>query len=459
MLEELLIPDLREAVQERDWASLAEFCSILHPSLIAQSLTEFDTSDDLWSAFARIDPQVRTQIFEFLPQEVQDELVGRLPRAELASLLEMMSHDDRVDLIKRMDNSRQAVIMPLVARADREDILRLARYEEGTAGSIMTTDYAALHADLTVEEALARLRQEAPDRETIYYIYVVDGERRLVGFVSLKDLILALPGKAARTVMREDVLFATAEEDVEDVAAVLAQYDLLALPVVDSERKLVGIVTHDDILDVLRDEATEDAHLMGAVVPLQESYLLAGFWRTVQKRVVWLGLLFGAEMFTMVVLDHYELLLRSFTYLVIFIPVITATGGNSGNQAASMLTRALALGDVTESDWRRVALRELFSGLVLGAAVGFLGLIAILLFHQEADRVPFIFVLLSALVLVTTVGSLIGSMLPLFFKRLGWDPAISSGPFVASIVDVLGIAVYLGIATLALVTFGQGVVR
>lgn len=451
LLEELLIPDVRLALLEKDWESFKESAGILHPPIVAEVLWDFDELDTLVQAFAVLAPVTRTQIFEYLTDEEQDALAARLPRADLAKMLELMSHDDRVDLVKRMSDSDQMEVMPLVAKADREDILRLARHDENTAGSIMTTDYAALPLEINVEQALARLRREAPNRETIYYIYVVDNDRKLIGFVSLKDLILAAPHKEVGQIMRKDVLYVTVGDDVEEAATKLADYDLLALPVVDEDNRLMGIITIDDATDVFQEEATEDIYRMGAMEPLESEYIENPFWDTVRKRVVWLLLLFCAEMCTSFVLDNYQGLFETFVFLVIFMPVITATGGNSGSQAASMITRSLALGEVEMSDWWRVGVRELFSGLTLGIAVGLFGSIVVFIFYRE--RMAMALVLIFALITVTTSGSLLGALMPFFFKRIGWDPAISSGPFVASMVDVVGIFIYCTIAAIVLPHF------
>lgn len=446
MLERLLLPELRQAVADGDWAEVNEFCSALHPSVAAQILSELDAVDQVKTILDHVDLGTRTTVFEFLSAEKQDALVVAFPWPELATILERMSHDERADLVKRMDEEHQALVMPLVARKEREDILRLVSYEEDTAGAIMTTDYAALPADLTAAEAISRLRQIAPDRETIYYIYVVDAERRLIGFVSLKDLILAPPQRTVEQIMQKDILFVRVDMDVEDVAADLARYDVLALPVVDAEQKLVGIVTHDDIIDVVIEEATEDAHRMGAMQPLDTGYFSSPFWLTVRKRVVWLLVLFGAQMLSAVVLDWNGSLLTMFTTLFIFLPVIIATGGNTGSQSATLITRALALGEVAPRDWRRIALRELFSGLALGGVVGLLGILTTFAFGESRYAV----ILLTSLILVTTSGAMIGSLMPLVFERVGWDPAISSSPFVASVVDVIGIGIFCGIAVLVL---------
>jgi magnesium transporter len=360
-----------------------------------------------------------------------------------------MSPDERVDLVKRMDEQRQAEIMPLVARADREDIVRLAKYDESTAGSIMTTDYAAVGADLNVEDAIRRLRHEAPDRETIYYIYVVDADRRLIGFCELKDLIRSMPWKRVSDIMSEDVISIPVDMDVEEVAALFTQYDTIALPVVDADKKLVGIITHDDVMDVVIEAATEDAHLMGAVQPISADYLATPFWETIRKRLPALIILFIAELLASFVLTGHEQLF-AIPIVLAFIPVITATGGNSGSQAATLVTRAVALGQLDVGDWLKVALRELAQGSVLGLAIGTLSIAAAALHGADARFVGIATVLVLALLAVTTCGSMVGSLLPLLFLRVGIDPAYSSGPFVASMVDVVGIFIYLTIAAVIL---------
>lgn len=443
MLERLLFPEFKLALQERDWESIVEICAMIHAPVVAEMLDQCDDPEAVVDVMTHLDPSAQAQLFPYLDEEDQDRLVERMPKSDLAKLLERMSHDDRADLVKRMDDDRQAVVMPLVARAEREDIIRLARYEEGTAGSIMTTDYARLTSDLTVEQALAKLRREAPDRETIYYIYVTDSDRRLIGFISLKDLILATPKKTVGEVMQTDVLYVTVDMDVEEAANRLAEYDLIAIPVVDNDYRLVGIITHDDVIDVLMEEATEDAHLMGAMQPLEREYIESPFWHTVGKRVPWLAVLLGFEMIASFVLMLHEELLAVWTAMMVFLPVIIATGGNTGSQAASMITRSLALGEVEPRDVFRVARRELFSGLAMGMLLGTLGAIVVAFIYRE-PRIAL--VLIFGLTAVTTFGSLLGALLPLGFKWVGLDPATSSTPLVASAVDVLGILVYCLIA-------------
>lgn len=454
MLEQLVLPDLRQAVLEKDWDSLREFCAILHPPIIAGVIEELPDFDAVWTAFGQVQAPARIAVFEYFSETTQDQIVTRLPKAELAVLIERMAHDDRVDLVKRMDEEQQRVVMPLVARAEREDILRLKSYAEGTAGSIMTTDYAALPAELTVDNALQRLRHIAPDRETIYYVYVTDSARRLVGFISLKDLIRAGPRQTLDEIIRRDVILVADDSNVEDVASHLAQYDLLAIPVVDTEKKLVGIITHDDVIDVVIEQATEDAHMMGAVQPLDDNYLTAPFVTVWRKRAAWLSVLFVAELLTFTVLAVFHHTIEAVLALAFFLPLCIATGGNSGSQAATLITRAIALGQVGVREWWRILRHELGMGLALGLTLGFIGFLRALVIpesiRRDTDPVALAMVVGQAVAVICLWGTVIGSMLPILFKRFGVDPAYASSPFVATFVDVTGILIYLVIAKMYL---------
>jgi magnesium transporter len=291
-----------------------------------------------------------------------------------------MSHDDRVDLIRRLPGRVTESLMRLVDEADRKDIATLFQYGENTVGALMTTDYAWLPGTVTAAEAIDQLRQQAPDRETIYYIYVLDDPnrrdngslrpRRLLGVVSLRDLILAPRHALIRELMETDLVALKHSDDQEAVAQLFARYDFLAAPVVDDQFGLLGIVTHDDVLDVVREEATEDMQRQAAVGPIEGDYLNASFYRVWKSRVKWLAVLFVAELFTFTVMERFEELIAAVVVLALFVPLCISTGGNSGTQAATLVTRAMALGYASPRDWRRVLRRELLMGLALGLTLG-----------------------------------------------------------------------------------------
>src|SRR5439155_8690701 len=261
----------------------------------------------------------------------------------MAQLIEKMSHDDRVDLLRRLIPRAAEELLRLVDEADRRDIAALVKYPENTAGALMTTDYAWLPANITVAEALERLRLQAPDRETIYYVYVLDDQRRLLGVVSLRDLILSSRHAVLRDIMEKETLAARVSDDREQVAQEMAHYDFLAMPVIDEAGRLVGIVTHDDVMDVVVQEATEDVHMMGGVGALAEDYLQADFVTIWRKRAFWLSCLFAAELLTFNMLAHFEHQIEEVVVLALFVPLCISAGGNSGSQAATLITRALAL--------------------------------------------------------------------------------------------------------------------
>ncbi len=455
MANPLLLPEIRSMMAEGDDQGLAEVMNELHPASVAE-FAEGLSVEEVWALLSRADVRRQAEVFAFFSPEKEVELVEGVGRERMSRLLEAMSHDDRVDLLRRCDEGTVESLLPLIAKADREDIRRLLSYPEDSAGSVMTSDYATLPPDVTVQEALNRLRQQAPDKETIYYIYVVDDERRLVGFVSLRDLILAKPGALIRDVMEAEVVRVRVNQDQEEVARQLAKFDFLAVPVVDDQNRIVGIVTHDDVLDVLVEEATEDALLMAAVGTMEENYLEAPFTTVWRKRALWLSCLFVAELFTFTALSHYEDAIASIIALSLFVPLCISTGGNSGSQAATLITRAMALGQVTPGLWWKVLRHELLMGLVLGLTLGVIGFVrAALTPHSvlgNADRWMLALIIGQSVAIICLWGTLVGSMLPLVFKRLGFDPGYASSPFVATFVDVTGIVIYFSIAKVYLLS-------
>ncbi|HEX4148596.1 MAG TPA: magnesium transporter [Pirellulales bacterium] len=450
MRHPLLAPDLRELVVEHDELSLREFFAGRHPAESAELLDDLQP-EEVCYVLHLLAGRESAAVFAYLDAELQDGIAATMDRSQLAGLLTYMSHDERADLVNRLPPERIEQIMPLLARAEREDIRLLASYREGSAaGAVMTSDYATLPADETAAAALERLRQEAPDKETIYYCYVVDDHRHLVGFVSLKDLILAPASKRVSNIMQTDVVSARVDEDRETVAHKLMEYDLIALPIVDSEDRLVGIVTHDDVIDVIVDEATEDVYRLGGMQPLGETYLRTGFFTLFSKRGFWLAILFVGGFFTTTALAEYEKLFKGYPALVLFLPLIISVGGNCGSQSATLITRALALDELRPSDWFHVLWHEILMGASLGLALGAVGFgRAWITPHSEtmnANLLKLAEVVAISVSVVVICGNLLGALLPLALKRLGFDAALMSNPVVASLMDVTGIMVYFAIA-------------
>jgi magnesium transporter len=445
----LLLPDIQQMIAEQDDQGLAALVNELHPASVAE-FAEGLSVEDTWQLLGHAEIRRQAEVFPFFSPEKEVELVEGIGKEKMSKLLEAMSHDDRVDLLKRCDEATVESLLPMVAKADREDIRRLLSYPEQSAGSVMTTDYATLPPGITVQESLNLLRQQAPDREMIYYVYVVDEERHLIGFVSLRDLVLAKPTAYIRDIMQADVVNVRVDQDQEEVARQLAKFDFLALPVVDDQNRIIGIVTHDDVLDVLVEEATEDAFHMAGVGTMDENYLEVPFATVWRKRSMWLSCLFVAELFTFTALAHYEEAIASIIALSLFVPLCISTGGNSGSQAATLITRAMALGQITPSLWWKVLRHEVFMGLALGLTLGAIGFVRGAMTPQSvlgtADRWLLALVIGQSVAAICLWGTLVGSMLPLVFKKIGFDPGYASSPFVATFVDVTGIVIYFSIA-------------
>jgi magnesium transporter len=452
MRNPLLVPDLRELLQAGESSALLDFFAGLHPARIAEVVEDLEPPE-VETIVNLLPPRVKSQVMSYLGPDQQVRLVERMPPAQAAELLHLMSHDDRADLVNRLDDEVVEAILPLLARAEREDIRSLASFEPGTTGAVMTTDYATLTPDLTVGEAKERLRHEAPDRETIDYSYVVDPQRRLVGVVALKDLVLARPKARVEEIMQKDVISGRVDEDQESAARKIDKYDLFALPVLDSSDALVGIVTHDDAMDILRREQTEDLLAFGGVnaeaaadeVPYWQSHVLS----VVRRRVAWLLMLFFAATISSWVLGRFQWVEHEIPDLILFIPLLIGTGGNAGSQTVATIIRGLALGDIQRREALRVLWRELLTGCLLGTLLGALGFIYAWLLHGKS-------LLFSVVIGLTLLGiciwaNAVGALVPLLARRLGIDPAVVSAPLISTLVDATGLVIYYTIAIILLI--------
>lgn len=445
MFHSLLKPDLLEMLEEGDALGLSEFCHALHPAVIAEIIVEL-SNEEIWQVLGNCPVAREVEILEYLPVKRQVELVQSLDREKLSTLMHEMAPDDQVDLLEHLDDAQVDRILSLFAQTHRAEIRKLLSFPEGSAGSLMTTDYASLPGDITAGEALNQLRIQAPDRETIYYIYVVDSDRKLRGFVSLRKLIVARTSTRVSELMDRDVLSVRVDDDQEVVAQVMAKYDFLAIPVVDQQNQLVGIITHDDVMDVLQEEATEDAHRLGAVAPLEESYLETPLPTIIRKRGGWLLVLFAAAFATARVLKHFSSISQEYQWLSFFVPLVIASGGNAGSQTATLVIRTMALGEVQKSQYMRLIVREVCVGLILGLSLALVG------FVLSAGMIGLhgAFVVTFTTLLVVVMGTLIGSVFPLIVKQLGMDPALMSTPLIAAVLDACGIILYYNVAILVL---------
>ena len=441
MYPKLLLPDLQEMLQDKDHAALAEFCEALHAAVIAQVL-DYLSIEQAWTVLEHCGLHRRVEIIEFLSVNKQLELVSHLDRDRLSQLVQEMSPDNSADLLELMDRGEVERLLPLLAQAARNDLKKLLSYPEDSAGSIMTTDYASLSEGITVGEALNQLRLQAPNRETIYYVYIVDEDRELKGFVTLRRLILAKTSAQVDDLMNREVISVHVTDDQEHVAQVMARYDFLALPVIDQQNHLVGIITHDDILDVLQEEATEDVHRLAAVQPIEDSYMSAPILQIAWKRGGWLLFLFAAGFGSAHVLQQYQTIQETYKWLGFFVPLVIATGGNAASQTATLVIRSMALGEITKDSRWRLLRRELAVGLILAACLslcGFFLSLSLVLPHHAL-------VVVGTVPLVVLLGMMIGSLLPIGVKSMGMDPAIMSTPLIASLLDICGIVLYFSVA-------------
>jgi len=444
MSNTLYLPELREMLAEENAAELADFCTALHPARTAEFM-EGLTAKEAWAVLHYAEVPLRVEIFGFFEENNQVEIIETQDRAEIAEFIGHLPPDDRVDLLAEVRPWIVEELMPLIPSDERRDIQRLSAYPEDTAGAVMTTEFARLSEDLPADRAVQEIGRQAEELETIYYLYVVDEEDHLRGLVSFRKLVSAMgrPETRVGELMERDLLTVNVADDQEEVARKVAHYDLLAIPVVDDEHHMLGIITHDDVIDVVREEATEDAHRIAAVEPLEVGYLETDLLTLTWKRGIWLTVLFFGAMLTAMVLGKYELVIEQYAWLMLFIPLVISTGGNTGSQSATLIITALSTGDIALGDWWRVVRRELVMGLVLGSVLGIIGYFCALVAapsYLTAAVIPL------TLLLVIVTGTLLGSVLPLVFKRLGLDPAMMSSPFVAGLIDVLGIIIYMNVA-------------
>ncbi len=457
MTNPILIPELRELISVNDAESIRNFCQQTHPGTVAELLGGME-NPEIWQILHMLDVPLRVEIFSNFELAKQVELATGQNRKDMAGLLEDMPPDDRADLVNKMDDKLRDEILPLVAKAEREDIRKLASYSEGTAGALMSSDYATLGKDLTVAQALERIKQQAPTRETIYYIYVVDNQHKLIGFISLRDLILADTSKVIDELMHHEVISAKVSDDQEEVARQIEKYDLLAIPVTSSNDRLVGIITHDDAADVIRQEQQEDVEMLMAIGGRHEAgeYMKLSAISHFRNRVFWVVILGILGLVSGFIVQSFEGVLLQFTILAAFMPMLVDTGGNTGSQSATLVIRALALGEVRPKDAIRVLAKELQISIMLALVLAIVAFMRVLLLSSETGLSEGVSLLWVATVISIALGlqvisaTLIGAVLPLIVAKFRRDPAVVASPALTTIVDMTGLLIFFGIARMLL---------
>lgn len=440
-----IVPEVKELLREEPGELLALLDEI-HDEDLADLLKLLEDGEAML-LLEQLDAESAADVFERLDDDEQSDLVDRFGARRLAPIVREMAADDRVDFIESLPDPLRTAVVGQLDDAAQAEVAQLLRFPEDTAGGLMTTEAMRVGPELTVNEVIDRIREQAADAETVYHVYGVDAGGRLRGVASLRDLILADGATAFREVMSEQVYSLSPATDQEEVARLLRKYDFTAMPVVDARERLLGIVTVDDVMDAVEEEQDEDVQLLGAVQPIEEAYFKTSVATFLRKRAPWLAILFFGQFVTESVLRHYDPVIEAVTQLTFYLPLLISTGGNSGSQSASLIIRGLATGDIQLQQWWQVFTRELAQGLLLGAMLASVGVLRVLWTGDGSEMALTIGV---TVVVIVVAGCTVGAMLPFALSRFGFDPATSSTPFIATLVDVMGILLYFSVARVVL---------
>jgi magnesium transporter len=446
--------ELGEAIRARNFAELRGALDNLPPSAIATVISDLPGSQQA-PIFRILPRKLAATTFEYLPLEKQEELLKSLAQEDVSAILNEMSPDDRTMMLEELPAAATRQLLTLLDERERAVALKLLGYPEGSVGRLMTPDYIAVRPFWTVQEVLDYVRTHGHDSETLNLVYVVDDRGTLIDDIRMRRFLLANPQSRVTELMDNHFVALKATDDGQTAINTFRRADLAALPVTDSEGVLIGIVTSDDILDIAEERATEEIQRFGGSEALDEPYMKISFGRMVRKRAGWLVILFLGEMLTATAMGFFQKEIERAVVLALFVPLIISSGGNSGSQAATLVIRALALGEVTLRDWWRIMRREVFSGLSLGAILGCIGFLRIAVWSAFSNLYGPHWLLVAltvglALIGIVLWGTLSGSMLPLLLRKVGFDPAASSAPFVATLVDVTGLVIYFSVAAIIL---------
>ncbi|MCS7249939.1 MAG: magnesium transporter [candidate division WOR-3 bacterium] len=446
MLKELLKPEIEEAIRNKDWRVLKELISMWPPPDIADLLESLKDEERL-VLFRLLPTDLAVEVFIELEREVQVHLVKNLSGEKMKEILLEVPPDDRTEIFEELPGEIVSQLISLLPPEERREALELLGYPKDSVGRLMTPDYVKVKEHWTIKYSLEHIRKFGKDAETLNILYVVDDEGRLIGEVHLRRLVLAEPSQKISEIMEKDFIAINAYEDQEEAARMMRRYDLIALPVVDKRNILLGIVTVDDILDVYEEEATEDLHKRAGVIPLKFSYTATPIISLFKKRIVWLSLLAIAGFLSSSIIASFEGLLHKIIALSFFIPVLIDTGGNTSSQSATLIVRAIALGELDFKKWWQIVKKEILVGVLLG-----LGLFVLLFGYSFLLRrdIRISFVVGLAVLAICIWANLIGTILPIILTKLKQDPAIISSPVLTTILDFTGLAIYFTIAYLIL---------
>ncbi|MDP8253990.1 MAG: magnesium transporter [Candidatus Kaelpia aquatica] len=444
--EHLITPGIQRLLNDKNYSAIRDIVAELLSPDIAELLQSLEHEEAV-EIVKLISLDKFPEIFSYLDNDSQILILQDLTIGRLKNVLNEMPSDERADLFLRITPKLKKQLFSIMSEEERKDVEELIQYKENTAGALMTTEFAKISPEISIGEAIEILRKTALKRETIYYIYVTDEKDKLLGVFSLKDLIMAPAERAASEIMNTNFIKIQLNDDQEEVALLFKKYDLLALPVVDSLDNIHGIITVDDIVDVIEQEDTEDFHKMAAIETIPEAYLKTPFHIVAKKRIGWLLLLLITYSISTQLIKHYSFALESVIALAFFIPMLSGSAGNAGTQSATLIIRGLATGEINFKDIFKIMRREIFMGLTLGTILGALGFLRAYLMQGN----PFLGLTVGySLALVITIATFIGSILPLILHKAGIDPAISAGPFLTTILDITSILIYFQIAKVLL---------
>jgi len=436
--------EMLELIETKHYGELHKHLSSMNPSDISDFLSEYVPKELLVLIFRITPKSLAADAFAYLEPDVQAEIINGINDREVADLISDLYLDDAADLLEELPANVVKRILRNVSADTRDQINQFLQYPENSAGSIMTAEFVDLKKKMTVSDALTRVRRIGADKETIYIQYVVDENRKLEGVISARELLLSSSDAVIGEIMHTDIISVATQEDREVVSEVCSRYDLLAVPVVDSENRLVGIVTVDDVIDVLQEEATEDFELMAAMKPSEKPYLKTGVFSLARNRILWLLLLMISATFTSSILLQYEDMFAIVPLLVALMPVLTDTGGNAGSQAATLVIRGMAVGDIEPADFFRVLWKEIRVSVIVGVVLAAVNFVRIAIFYPDSTQIAFVVSL--ALLSVVMMSKAFGCTLPIIAKVCRVDPAIMAAPLITTIVDACAMLLYFSIA-------------
>ncbi len=450
-MDEKTIEELRYLIDQKKYRHLREIFEQFPEVDIVSFMEELPLSQTI-TVFRTLNKEMAAEVFAYMDSDMQAHIVNSITDREISEIIADLFVDDAVDFLEEMPAS---VVRRVLQNADaetRELINQFLQYPENSAGSIMTAEFVHLHKSMTVADAILRIRRTGIEKETVYTCYVTDENRHLEGIVSVKTLLISDDRDIIMDIMETDYLSATTTEDREDVAKMFSKYGLLSLPVVDNENRLVGIVTVDDAVDVIEQEATEDFEKMAAMLPSEKPYLKTGVFELARNRFVWLIVLMVSAMVTGAVLQSYEAAVAAVPALFTFIPMLTDTGGNAGSQSATMIIRGLAISEIRMSDFFRVVWKELRVSLLVGVLLSAVNFVRVLLtYGQDPDKIMLSLTVSVTLLCTVVVAKVVGGILPLVAKFLRADPAVMASPIITTLVDAFSLVLYFTLSQIFLV--------